>query len=75
MVKVGLEGEPLARAFGPVWASLAQSAPSAEWAAYGVACQLLTGPSELHIDCKAVLTVLAKQRGQQLSAKNIHAGY
>eukprot|EP00972_Heterocapsa_arctica_P022238 3271371-Heterocapsa_arctica.AAC.1 len=65
MVKVGPKGEPLARAFGPVWAPLAQSAPSAEWAAYGVACQLLTGEADLHIDCKAVLTVLAKKREQQ----------
>lgn len=65
----------MARAFGPVRRPLAQSAPSAEWAAYGVACQLLVEGAALHLDCLSVLNMLERPGGVRLSPKHKHAGY
>ena len=65
----------MARAFGLVQKPLVQSAPSAEWAAYGVACQLLVEEATLHLDCLSFLSMLEKPSGVQLSPKHKHAGY
>ena len=74
-VKVDELGFPIARAYGPVWLPLPQSAPSAEWAAYVVACQLCRGPTEVHMDCLSVINVLRKGQHLQLHHKHTHAGY
>ena len=52
-----------------------QSAPSAEWAAYGVACHLFVEEATLHLDCLSVLSMLEGPGGVQLSPKHEHAGY
>ena len=74
-VKVDELGFPVARAYGPVWLPFPQSAPSAEWAAYVVACQLCKGPTEVHMDCLSVINMLRNGHHLQSHNNHTHAGY
>ena len=74
-VMVDDAGSVMARAYGPVWLPLPQTAPSAEWAAYSVVCQLLVDRGDLFLDCQSVINMLRKARASQLHHGHIHAGY
>eukprot|EP00972_Heterocapsa_arctica_P011417 1673822-Heterocapsa_arctica.AAC.1 len=59
---------------GPVWATLPQTSPAAEHAAFGVLCQFISHPTTAMVDYSGICSGFSNGFVSQLSAKKSFAG-
>ena len=78
VVSVDASGDPVARAYGPLWAPHKQSAPSSEWGACSMAARIkgtAAPPLLLWVDCQQVVSAFGRSWRRRLHPSAFHAGH